>query len=162
MKYFTFDWAMGKVEDDQLIDRYNRFLTTLPSQSVVRFATTIGLNDAYVDRVIYDSRSRELKLLLLTGDLQVGYWRTELSYAGALIGNESILRHALAQRPTEIWYDEFTQDAGRLTHGFLLAPRDLRGAKAQEFQIEFDAFDYSQILAEERELKTPTDVSEWQ
>ncbi|WKL57536.1 hypothetical protein Q1W73_00685 [Asticcacaulis sp. ZE23SCel15] len=102
-----------------------------------------------------------MKLLLLTGDLQVGYWRTEFVYSGARILNLPVLQLALTQRPTEIWYDEFTQENDRSSHSFLLAPKEMRGAVAQEFRIEFDQFDYSQKPQKLRRLATPHDVSEW-
>ncbi len=164
MKYFTFELATGDsdLDWDEVIQSYNRSLESFgQASSVWQFARSISLNDAYIDRVIYNPDSKELKLLLLTGDLQVGYWRTEFVYSGARILNLPVLQLALTQRPTEIWYDEFTQENDRSSHSFLLAPKETRGAVAQEFSIEFDQFDYSQKPQKLRCLATPDDVSEW-
>jgi hypothetical protein len=164
MQYFTFGWAMGEIEDELVIERYNASLDALDLESQLKiFATTNSLNDAYIDRVHYERSSGELKLLLLTGDLQVGYWHTELSYTHAQIENDGVLRHALMRReePCEIWYDEFVPSSDRWAHNFLLAPDDLRNAKVMEFRIVFEQFSYTQIAAERRKLTTPNDISEW-
>lgn len=174
MKYFTEAWAWGddETDDQDLIARYNRDLEAAFGREtrVWRFATTIGLNDAYVDRVVLDRRATELRLLLLTGSLQVGYWRTELIYSGlrALEG-EAVLRAALSNRPTEVWYDEFLREGPAMKHAFLLAPSDeafgsgrsANGGLGAEFSFVFDRFDYTQQEANGRELLTAEDESVW-
>lgn len=123
----------------------------------------MGLNDAYVDRVVLDRKSGDLKLLLLTGSIQVGYWRSELRYSGAKITvGEDVLKAALKNRPTEIWYDEFTIGNDGCGHAFLLAPPSgLAGVSQGEFRIVFEGFDYTQTLASDRVLATAADESRW-
>jgi hypothetical protein len=148
MRYFTFEWATGNESGVDPLEEYSRFLSSLDqSGSVHQFASTESLNDALVDRVVYDSNFKELKLLLLTGDLQRGYWRTELSYTDAVLHGEAVLINAMDCRPTEIWFGEFARQGERLVHNFLLAPKDLRHASAREFSIEFGSFNYTQEAA---------------
>src|SRR5262249_14349951 len=145
MRFFTFEWATGDESESDPIKDYNRFLSSLNrSDPVYLFATSISLNDALLDRVHFNSTKRELTLLLLTGDLQVGYWRTELCYTDVSIYGQDVLTGALNNRPTEVWYDEFASNGDRLSHNFLLAPDSLSDAKAEEFGIEFTSFAYVQ------------------
>jgi len=101
--------------------------------------------------------------MLLTGDLQVGYWHTELKYSGAqILQGESALKAALFHRPTEIWYDEFEKGTSVSAHGFLLASRSSGALRsAGEFRTEFTQFDFSQTAADGRKLPTSDDRSEW-
>lgn len=167
MKYFSAAWASGDVTDaesSQIVADYARDLDAAfhADSSIRRFAGQVGLNDAYVDRVSFDSGAGRLNLLLLTGDLSVGYWHTELAYMGvSQITGEQVLKAALANRPTEIWYDEFSREGGDICHAFLLAPRGASLESAGEFGIVFKDFDYSQMLASDRLLKTIHDQSHW-
>ena len=161
MQYYTFDWATG-TDETEPGPRYKNFLGTLdPHGRVYRFAVTIGLNDAYLDRIDFDSASGDLRLLLLTGDLQVGYWHTELIYTGAVLENEAELKTALTARPTEIWYDEFSRRDEKLRHSFLLVPENTRKPRDRQFHIAFETFDYSQRQADGRSLSTQDDASLW-
>lgn len=162
MKYFTHAWAYGDMDDeafDRVLQHYNEHLARNFEQDAAlwRFANTVGLNDAYVDRIIVRPATREIRLLLLTGDLQVGYWRTELLYSHAEIVEGAVaLRRALAARPTEILYDEFVREPDRPSHAFLL---DLN--QPNEFRISFETFDYAQTPTPARLLATKRDQSEW-
>ncbi|WP_341911937.1 hypothetical protein [Ferrovibrio terrae] len=166
MQYFTSEWVRGiltDAESEAVVARYNRYLSTLDRSSAVwRFATSVSLNDAYLDRLIFDSRKGNLQLLLLTGDLQVGYWHTRLVYAGATIDcGMTLLRDSLSRRPAEILYDEFSGEAGRMSHGFLLKPAFNMLTEADEVRISFKEFSYTQVAAESRSLLTSDDQSEW-
>ncbi len=157
MKYFTRAWAAGDLSDeasDQVLKDYNSYIETLDKGSAVwRFATTIGLNDAWIDRFALMDGSLSLKLL--TGDNQRGYWHTDLTYAGArfLVGLD-VLEQAVRHRPTEIWYDEFSGHLPEMVHRFLLVEPggfESRG----EFHIGFSAFRFSEVKAAERALPPP-------
>ena len=90
MDFFTRAWASGELSDnefDRVLADYQTYLGSLDSNSsAYRFATSIGLNTAWVDR--FSVNSDQLSIRLLTGDLQRGYWLTSISYEGAsgLIG----------------------------------------------------------------------------
>jgi hypothetical protein len=167
MRYFTAAWASGDVDDvadSGAVSQYNRDLTEAFSvdDPVRQFAERVGLNDAFVDRIEWDSTSGRLNLLLLTGSLQVGYWHTELTYRDVSeVEGEDVLRAALMSRPTEIWYDEFYRDGGAIVHGVLLAPRGRSFRSTGEFSIRFRAFSYAQSPAADRQLKFPSDQSRW-
>ena len=154
MDYFTRAWAIGELpeeEYDKVLPAYNAYIDALDHCTAVwRFATTIGLNDAWVDRAIIDSG--DMRLQLLTGDRQRGYWHTQISYRNARVvyGQDALVR-AVENRPTEIWYDEFSGLTPNMVHRFLLvAPSetDDRG----EFHIAFTDFDFSEYPAQERAL----------
>jgi len=78
MDHFTRAWALGDLSDEEfdgVDERYREYIESLdPNGPVHRFATTISLNDAYVDRLAYSDGN--LCLRLLTGDLQRGYWHS--------------------------------------------------------------------------------------
>jgi hypothetical protein len=167
MEHFTFEWASGHLSDDEydrVREQYKKYLNALDRTSAVwRFAKTISLHDAYLDRVIYDGSEGSLRLSLLTGNVQVGYWMTTLTYSGAQIAKgEGVLKLGLAKRPSEIWYDEFTGSPIASGHAFLLAPDHGRGLRNPgEFKITFDKFDFAQERIATRQLPTATDQSDW-
>ena len=80
MEYFTRAWALGDLSDEEfekVEERYRTYLGSLDQGGpVFRFATSVSLNDAYVDGLKHSEGA--LSLRLLTGDLQRGYWHTEL------------------------------------------------------------------------------------
>jgi len=167
MEFFTPEWASGNLDDDDsaaVVQRYNEYLGSLDKAGAVwRFATTVNLNDAYLDRVIVDKLTGNLKLSLLTGDLQVGYWMTELTYSAAqIVDGAEILRLALSKRPSEIWYDEFSGSPHAGSHAFLIAPRQDEGLQSWgEFRITFDGFHFTQKRVISRQLPTSEDQSDW-
>jgi len=166
MQYFTAAWATGGLDDADLekaVERYNEHVSAFDQQGqVYSLATTVSLHDAYLDRLVVDSATGLIELLLLTGDLQVGYWRTTLSYRSARIADgQTVLAHALSRRPTEIWYDEFANNLEGMSHSFLLAPRTRAMRSLGEFRIDFQGFSFSQAKADARILTTPKDQSVW-
>ncbi len=154
MEYFTRAWALGELTDgefDRALANYQDYIGSLdPSGSVRRFATTISLNDAWVDRVML--RPDKILISLLTGDIQRGYQLTELSYVGArIVLGEDVLEQAAQDRPTEIWYDEFSGRPPYMVHRFLLV--EPHGTKDRgEVHIEFSELTFSERPTEGRVL----------
>lgn len=167
MKYFTEAWASGELEEDAyaaVIPQYNDDLAAAfeMDSAVRRFAESVGLNDAYLDRLTINRATASCRLLLLTGSLQIGYWHTELIYRGvSRIEGEPSLRAALTVRPTEIWYDEFRREGDEICHAVLLAPHGSGFDSAGEFGIWFREFDCVQTPAADRALMSPDDESNW-
>lgn len=154
MEHFTRAWALGDLSDDEadnVADAYRAYIDTLdPDSAVWRFATTIGLNDAFVDRA--NTASGDIRLRLLTGDQQRGYRHTEITYKNAaVVFGQEALALAVQNRPTEIWYDEFAGVGTDMVHRFLLVQpggTEDRG----EVHIQFAGFEFSEIPALSREL----------
>jgi hypothetical protein len=166
MQFFTEPWLSGDLDGDEelnVIEQYHDHLATFDRDGqLYRLATTISLHDAYLDRLTIDNAAGRIDLLLLTGDLQVGYWRTMLSYSSARIATgKSTLSRGLSSRPTEILYDEFTRTAEGLSHGFLVAPRRRTQLSGGEFRIDFQDFSFRQEPADGRSLATIDDQSVW-
>ena len=116
-----------------------------------RFANTISLNDAYVDRL--NCSDDVLSLRLLTGDLQRGYWHTLIRYAGGrIVAGREALERAVADRPTEIWYDEFSVASTRMVHRFLLVKPNTTEDRG-EVHIEFSELSFSETAAAGRVLE---------
>jgi hypothetical protein len=166
MQFFTEAWLGGDLDEDEeqkIVEQYHDHLATFDRDGqLYRLATTISLHDAYLDRLTIDDKTRRIDLLLLTGDLQVGYWRTTLSYASArIVQGKSALERGLSSRPTEILYDEFTRTAEGLSHGFLLAPRRRTQLSGGEFRIDFQDFSFLQESVSGRNLTTAIDQSVW-
>gem|GEM_PF-1833127 len=154
MEYFSRAWALGDVSDEEAEraeENYRDYVSSLDRTSPVwRFTTTVNLNDAYVDRVLFNAGKVSLKLL--TGNLQRGYWHTELTYGGArILFGQHALERAVQDRPTEIWYDEFSGRWPEMVHRFLLVEPGGVGDPG-EFHIGFSDFSYTEAPANERTL----------
>ncbi len=154
MQFFTRAWAMGEFSDEayeSVIENYQASIAALDEGDAVRrFATSVSLNDAWIDRVEF--AANDIILMLLTGDLQRGYWHTKLIYQNARVttGAEA-LELATKDRPTEIWQDEFVRIDAHMEHRFLLvAPghSDDRG----EVHVAFSGFAFSETAAAGRYL----------
>jgi hypothetical protein len=157
MEYFTRAWALGDLSDeasDRIVDDYNSYIATLDKTAAVwRFGTTVGLNDAWIDR--FAAVDGNVSLKLLTGDNQRGYWHTDLTYerARVLVGLD-VLEQAVQQRPTEIWYDEFSGHSPEMVHRFLLV-RPGGTESRGEVHIGFSGFRFSEVKAAGRALPSP-------
>lgn len=154
MEYFTRAWAIGELSDeeyDRVLPAYNAYIDALDHNTAVwRFATTVGLNDAFVDRA--DIESGDVRLRLLTGDLQRGYWHTEITYRNARVTfGQDALTQAMANPTTEIWYDEFSGFASEMAHRFLFVKTGGTEDRG-EVHIEFTGFEYSETPAQDREF----------
>lgn len=155
MEYFSRAWALGDLSDEafeEIAERYQKYVESLDADGpVYRFATTISLNDAYVDRLNHSDGT--LSLRLLTGDLQRGYWRTLILYGGGrIVLGRDALERAVNSRPTEIWYDEFSPASPRMVHRFLLVKPGTTEDRG-EVHIEFDSFSFSETRAAGRDLE---------
>jgi hypothetical protein len=154
MQFFTRPWALGKLTDgeyESALTDYRDFLASLdPDGSVRQFADSISLNDAWID--IFKVKADVISLVLLTGDLQRGYWWTSLKYSEARIASgEEALLEAVRHRPTEIWYDEFAGTRHKMHHRFMLVEPHSTMSLG-EFQIDFRDFAFSEIPADGRVL----------
>ncbi|MDO8378632.1 hypothetical protein [Phenylobacterium sp.] len=155
MEYFTRGWASGDLSDEECGEieaRYRTYVASLDQGGQVwRFATSISLNDAYVDRL--DHSEGVLSLRLLTGDLQRGYWHTLIRYGGGrIVLGQKALEGALEMRPTEIWCDEFSGAPPRMAHRFLLVKPGTTEDRG-EVHIEFDEFAFTESPAGRRLLE---------
>ncbi|MUZ71220.1 hypothetical protein GOZ90_00895 [Agrobacterium vitis] len=156
MQFFTSEWATGDQDDGDPVAEYTRFLSTLDKDSAVyAFATSVSLNDAIIEHAVFEQASKSFKLVLLTGDLQIGYWRTEIQYTDATLIEREILARGLHEHPSEIWYDEFFSNSNRLSHSFLLVPRRLSDGLSQEFSVQFTSFSYTQHAVANRAITPP-------
>ncbi|MDB5437841.1 MAG: hypothetical protein JWM33_268 [Caulobacteraceae bacterium] len=152
MQFFTRAWVQGDVSDeesDKVVERYQAYIDSLDHQGPVwRFATSLSLHDAYIDH--FEVSDDALSLRLLTGDNQRGYWRTLIRYGGGrVVRGQAALDRALADRPTEILYDEFSAAPPGMVHRFLLMKARMRRG---EVHIEFDDFAFSETPAAGRVL----------
>lgn len=157
MEHFTRAWADGEFsdeEDDKVLPAYQAYVDALDHDTAVwRFATTVGLHDAFVDRVSIESG--DVRLRLLTGDQQRGYWHTEITYRNArVVFGQDALAEAVLNRPTAIFYDEFAGSMPEMVHRFLLVRANGTEDRG-EVHIEFAAFNFSQSPAQGRELPPP-------
>lgn len=91
MDYFKRAWALGDLSDEEferVEERYRDHIGSLDENGPARqFASTISLNDAYLDGL--DHRDGTVSLRLLTGDLRRGYWHTVIHYGGGGIVHRS-------------------------------------------------------------------------
>lgn len=114
MKYFTSDWLGGKLSDEEFEEAPRRYaarireiISALPPP-VAELATEVNLHDALIRRIELDRRASVLVLELVTGDQQVGYSDTEITYgdvdlAASNLDNLSIIAR---DRRSELVADE--------------------------------------------------------
>lgn len=166
MRYFTKQFALGELglkEEERIVAGYQEYLNALSKNGDVwRLVSTISLHDAYLDRVVVDRSTNKICLSLITGNRQAGYWLTELHYSSARITSGlEVLRQALANRPSEILYDEFSGAPEPVSHTFLFAPKSKRIEHFGEFNIAFSQLSFSQMRLNSRQLSSDEDRSHW-
>ncbi len=144
MKYFTRAWASGDLSDteqEQILESYQEHLSrhrSVLSGNIAKLATRISLHDGLVRRVVIDRRTVELKLELLCGDNQVGYFDLDLTYRGVQWDgfDLEVLERRARDRRTEILYDEVdVLSDGVFEHALLFWPEDEVSIRFYELDI---------------------------
>jgi Protein of unknown function (DUF4085) len=110
MKYFTSDWCSGQLSDveyERASEAYQQHYAALEASlpEAVRQISALPLHDAFIERAIFDRRSRLLILEFLGGDLQVGYSSIVLTYFEAHF-DATALAVIVRDAETEFLYDE--------------------------------------------------------
>ena len=144
MKYFTREWATGKLTDDEWRERdaayqnlLDALLPHLPS-AVAEIATEISLNDALVRRVTLRRAEHWIRLEFLCGYQQRGYFDLSLIYTNVDFGFLDIRELAsIARDPrTEVLYTEVDLVAdGVYEHRILFWPRGEMTLRFRELQV---------------------------
>ena len=157
MKYFTRAWAHGEPSDAEnasivrSYDRYIERITRLLPRPLATLARGISLHDALIRRVIADFDRHSLRLELLCGDLQVGYFDLEILYHNVewgFLDQEALARRARDQE-TEILYDEVERITESVyEHRILFWPED-------EIAIRFGDLDLQRRPRNDRAIERP-------
>lgn len=120
MKFFTAAWATGELPDEEYeaaTPAYAKHLSSLCLPTDLKQLAESDLHDAVIEAI--DRQGGSLKLSLVTGDLQRGYYSTNITYRGfAFAGSEQL---DSADEATDILYDEIDRHQGRYVHRFLLS-----------------------------------------
>jgi hypothetical protein len=90
--------------------------------AMLRLAREVRLHDGLLESVRWSSKKKLLKLDLVCGQLERGYSLVELTYGGALLGEQrfNALKRAALSRETELLYDEVDiSEDGLLCHRIL-------------------------------------------
>jgi hypothetical protein len=138
MKYFTLAWHNGELSDaesDSIRQAYRRHIEKLAPQlpsAIAELATQVELHDALIRKVVFDLRRRTLRLELLCGDKQVGYFDLEMHYADVSLGRNALsaLQAAAQDAETEVLYDEVDRVEDGYVHRLLCWPH-------REIDIQF-------------------------
>jgi hypothetical protein len=139
MKYFTHEWAASDDENaDALVkERYLQSVENFPESVRTRVRAIVrdkDFRDALLDCLEVDSVSHTVRLTLIDGDNEKGYFRTTISYSGATIrpGREETCA-IFTMRSVRVRFDEFEM-IGRMqyAHRFLLWPK-----ACGELDVEF-------------------------
>jgi len=94
---------------------------------MLRLAREVSLHDGLLESVRWSSKKKLLKLDLVCGQLERGYSLVELTYGGALLGEQrsNALKRAALSRETERLYDEVDiSEDGLLCHRILFWPNE--------------------------------------
>jgi hypothetical protein len=92
MKYFTRSWVNGELtneESDNIIDSYSSHLNTLLPVlpiTLVELAKT-SLHDGLIESVIINRLDNSVIMILLIGNLSIGYSRLKITYCGVDINS---------------------------------------------------------------------------
>lgn len=118
MKWYTREWASGALsdrEEEAVLERHRAHWTAFLSEVVgpIReFAEQANpelvLDDARFQRMEIDRPQRRVVLVLVQGDLQVGYGELTLSLSSATVEEPALeeLRTILEEPRSEVWYVE--------------------------------------------------------
>ncbi len=155
MKYFTRSWlngGMSEAEHEATVASYSDYLDRvvpeLP-QSIAALAREPSLHDALIRRVVLDFAAQSLKLELLSGDLQFGYFDVEILYRRvewSLLDQAALVRRA-EDPETEFLYDEVERISGdTYEHRVLFWPDD-------EIAIRFGELEFQRKPRDGRDLE---------
>ena len=145
MRCLTRAWVSGaltEVEWDRALEAYRARIAEIAPRlpnALLRLTRDVSLHDGLIECVIWHPAKRRLRLSLVCGDVQSGYFLVQLTYDGAMLGGGRVdsLRRAAESRESESLYDEVDiEDDGRFSHRLLFSPRE-------EVTIEFERFDMS-------------------
>jgi hypothetical protein len=85
MQFFTPEWATGELSEDEYEATPRRYADHVASlklpENILELAET-SLHDGLVERIV--ETPGELSVILITGDLQRGYWETTITYTEPL------------------------------------------------------------------------------
>jgi hypothetical protein len=113
VKWFTREWRDGALSDAEADSRPQTYAAHIESISDRLSPAVLALarprqphdsvDDALVDRIVVDERTRRVSLRLLNGDLQAGYGKLSIEFVDADLVAPSIdrLRTLLAATRTE-------------------------------------------------------------
>lgn len=143
MKYYTRAWATGGLPEQEFEEAHNAYQRRLDQiggllpDPLATIARDVSLHDALIRRVVADLSKNRLRLELLCGDLQIGYFDLDLEYRN--VDWDCLDRKILARRArdneTEILCEEVDCLAERrFEHRLLFWPKD-------EISIRFNEFD---------------------
>lgn len=146
MRWFTDDWARGRMSDEQserVVENYRAHLRQIAARATGTVEAlarmddpALDLSDGLIDSVHIDTTAALITLRLVQGDVENGYRTLELRATDATLCAPSPqeLADAMAHPQCEIWYWELEQHCrdSRFELHFLLWP-------SGEVALEFDS-----------------------
>jgi hypothetical protein len=151
MRFFSHEWStIDDIEADLVFIQYKNLVSTISNTyklPITRFVEECDLRGALVDMFSILSIRNTLRLDLIAGDVQSGYFLLSILYSGSsfdYIGED--LAATLDSRTTRVRFDEFDLDnKGVPHHRLLMWPRD-RG----EIDIQFSGIEWSKRMLPDR------------
>ncbi|WP_155826387.1 hypothetical protein [Leptospira alstonii] len=136
MKFFTKKWASGELSDEEaqeVPELYQKHLDGIIPElafSVRALALGISLHDGLVQK--FQKRGHNLEIVIIVGDLQVGYQTLKLTYiSGKLLASKAMHEKLKKKNAVEIIYDEIDIGAkAGFIHRILTSSR-------RHFEIQF-------------------------
>jgi hypothetical protein len=138
VRWFTREWASGRLSDDEWERRnrdYESYLASIRPElrnGSYSLVSDVNLHDAQLQSWSSDPDG-SFRLVVLIGDLQAGYETVILSYEKSRTDPDAhtLTDLELDSARTAIWYDEIdVRPGGRYVHSILFHP-------AGELDIEF-------------------------
>ena len=160
MKYFTKEWASGKLDDvrherarSDYWKRLNEISDEMPAP-LKKLSNSISLHDALINRVSIDRTQSLLIVNLVAGDVQEGYFNLTLTYHDVQWEQLDLkkLSSAARDRRTELLYDEIdVLKSGRFSHNILMSG-DYEGDKYFDLEFLFSEVDVSRSRRDGRNV----------
>jgi hypothetical protein len=148
MKFFTPEWASGQLSDDEFDaapSQYSVHLANLQLPGEAEALSRTNLHDALV--VAVRSSADALALVLVTGDLQRGYFETTIIYTGSERSSVtlSLLERSVGNTEVEVIADEVDRGEGHFLHRLLFSSLD-------QAEVRFSSVSLAHLPRRSRDL----------
>jgi hypothetical protein len=124
MKFFTKAWATGELPDEEFeaaIPLYRTYVASLALPDDAGALEATNIHDGMLERL--NCTTSELSLVLITGDLQHGYFDTTITYLtnGLAASTVESLRSFVGRTDEELIYAEVDREGTDFVHRLLFS-----------------------------------------
>jgi len=141
MKYFTKDWCLSKLDDEEIERRlksYREYIQEIYMKlpfALKLLVQNINLHDGKLEFVFFSPDEKKLTLRGIFGDLELNYFFLEIKYLMVSNLNIDLLTHIFENKKLEILSDEIEMLTDNLfSHRILLSTQ-------RDIEIQFEGIE---------------------